>query len=60
MLAGAVLLARVEAGKWSQTEFTAMMDKGLTRNEDRLLFGLTVIADNEQKPEAEMKETAPV
>ena len=40
ILAGAVLLARVEAGEWPQADFTAMMDKGLTRKEDRLLFGL--------------------
>jgi hypothetical protein len=54
VLAGAVLLARVEAGEWSQTEFTAMMDKGLTRNEDRALFELPAIAETtaaEKAPE---------
>ena len=45
ILAGAVLLARVEAGEWPQADFTAMMDKGLTRKEDRLLFGLAVVED---------------
>jgi len=40
VLAGAVLLARVEAGEWPQADFTAMMDKALTRNEDRALFDL--------------------
>jgi hypothetical protein len=28
--------------------FTAMMDKGLTRKEDRLLFGLVVVEDAAQ------------
>ena len=45
VLAGAVLLARVESGDWPQTEFTAMMDKGFTRNEDRALFDLPALAE---------------
>ena len=53
------MLARVEAGEWPQTDFTAMMDKALTRNEDRALFGLAVIAGNDQKMEPGTNESVP-
>ena len=36
---------KVEAGEWSQADFTTMMDKELTRKEDRLLFGMAVVED---------------
>ena len=45
VLAGAVLLAQVETGEWPEAKFKAMMDKGLTRAEDRGLFGLPVLED---------------
>lgn len=54
ILAGAVLLAQVESGKWPEAEFKAMMDKGLTRNEDRALFDLPALAETgteEKAPE---------
>ena len=49
-----MLLARVESGEWPQTDFTAMMDKALTRNEDRALFELPALAETgtpEKAPE---------
>ena len=45
ILAGAVLLAQVESGEWPEAKFKAMMDKGLTRAEDRGLFGLPGIEE---------------
>jgi len=36
-----------------------MMDKGLTRNEDRLLFELAVVEEPAKDQEAEAKESAP-
>ena len=52
VLAGAVLLAQVESGEWPEAKFKAMMDKGLTRDEDRALFELAVSEESakEQKP----------
>jgi hypothetical protein len=49
VLAGAVLLAQVESGEWPEAKFKAMMDKGLTRAEDRGLFGLLVLEDADKK-----------
>jgi hypothetical protein len=46
VLAGAVLLAKVEDGSYPESEFKAMMEKALTRNEDRTLFGLSVTEDS--------------
>ena len=44
VLAGAVLLARVENGEWAKEDLQAMMDQALTRNEDRALFELPELA----------------
>ena len=54
VVAGAVLLAQVDSGEWPEAAFKAMMDKGVTRAEDRALFGLPVIktATKEEKPTA--------
>jgi multidrug efflux pump subunit AcrA (membrane-fusion protein) len=40
ILAGAVLLAKVESGDFDSRTFRRWMDKALTRREDRELFGL--------------------
>lgn len=52
ILAGAVLLAQVESGEWPEAKFKAMMDKGLTRDEDRELFALPLSEEpKDQKPQ---------
>jgi hypothetical protein len=38
ILIGAVILAKVERGEWPQARLLAMMDKALTRPDDRALF----------------------
>ena len=40
ILAGAVLLAKVEKGEFEEATLKAWMDGALTRPEDRQLFGL--------------------
>jgi hypothetical protein len=40
ILAGAVLLAKVEAGEFEEETLKRWMEKALTRPEDRVLFGL--------------------
>ena len=40
VLAGAAVLAKVEAGLWPQEDFLAMMDSFLSRASERELFGL--------------------
>lgn len=40
ILVGAVVLAEVERGEWNESEFMAKMDKALSRDDDRALFGL--------------------
>jgi hypothetical protein len=40
ILAGAIVLARVEQGRLPETEFRAWMDEALTRADDRALFDL--------------------
>jgi hypothetical protein len=40
ILAGAVLLSKVEAGEFGETVLREWMEKALTRPEDRALFGL--------------------
>ena len=40
ILAGAVLLAKVEAGEFEEETLKRWMAKALTRPEDRVLFGL--------------------
>jgi hypothetical protein len=42
ILAGAVLLAKVEAGEFEEEILKTWMEKALTRPEDRQLFGLVV------------------
>lgn len=40
VLAGAVLLARIEEGRFPESELRAWLDADLTRNDDRALFDL--------------------
>jgi hypothetical protein len=40
ILVGALLLARVEQGRFPRDELVAWLDDALTRDEDRKLFGL--------------------
>ena len=40
ILAGAILLAKVEAGDFDARTFKRWLDKALTRKDDRNLFGL--------------------
>jgi len=42
ILVGAVILAKVERGEWPQERLRELMDKALTRADDRALFGLPV------------------
>jgi hypothetical protein len=42
ILAGAVLLSKVEAGEFEEAVLKGWMEKALTRAEDRTLFGLDV------------------
>ena len=46
ILAGAVVLACVEDGRLSKTEFHAWLDQALERAEDRALFGLGTRAES--------------
>lgn len=41
ILAGAILLAKVEAGDFDPRTFKRWVDKALTREDDRKLFGLS-------------------
>ena len=41
ILAGSVLLAKVESGDFDNRTFKRWLDKSLTRADDRELFGLT-------------------
>lgn len=50
ILVGAAILAKVERGEWPQDKLLAMMDKTLTRTDDRALFGLPPLkGDADQK-----------
>lgn len=40
VLVGAVVLARVERGEWPADKLQEMLDKALTRDDDRALFDL--------------------
>lgn len=40
VLVGAIVLGRVERGELTQTVLTTWLEAGLTRDEDRRLFGL--------------------
>lgn len=53
VLVGAVILARVERGEWPADKLLSMMDKALTRTDDRGLFGLPPI-----KPTTSTEATA--
>ena len=40
ILVGAIVLAKVEQGVVAESDLRAWLDKGLTRGDDRTLFGL--------------------
>ena len=40
VLVGALPLAKIELGRFSETELRAWFDEVLTKNDDRALFGL--------------------
>jgi hypothetical protein len=40
ILIGAVILAKIEQGKFDEKKLRAMLDEALTRKDDRALFGL--------------------
>lgn len=40
ILVGATILARVQRGEWSESKMLDLLDRELTRPEDRALFGL--------------------
>ncbi len=40
VLIGAVVLARIEQGRFPETELRAWLDEALTRDDDRVLFDL--------------------
>ena len=42
ILVGALILARVEQGRFSGAELTSWLDEALTRPDDRALFGLAI------------------
>ena len=44
ILVGALILERVERGDWPRERLMAMLDAGLSRVDDRALFGLAVAA----------------
>lgn len=46
ILIGALILAKVERGDWSQEKLNEMLEKGLTRADDRALFGLPEFTSN--------------
>ena len=43
ILAGAILLAKVEAGEFESRTIKRWLDKALTRKDDRALFGLPAV-----------------
>jgi hypothetical protein len=43
ILVGAILLARVDQGRFSEAELRKWLDEALTRKDDRALFGLDTI-----------------
>ena len=45
ILVGAVILAKVERGEWPQERLCELLDKALTRADDRALFGLPTLAE---------------
>ena len=55
ILVGAVILAKVEHGEWPKERLRELMDKALTRADDRALFGLLPVPapPNQAGPSAE-------
>lgn len=49
ILIGGTILALVKRGEWTEAQLVAMLDRGLSQQRDRLLFGL----DAEPEPEGE-------
>ena len=45
ILVGAVILAKVEHGEWPKERLRELMDKALTRADDRTLFGLPTLSE---------------
>ena len=45
ILVGAVILAKVERGEWPKERLREWMDKALTRDDDRTLFGLPTLSE---------------
>ena len=43
ILVGALVLARVQQGRFSEGELKRWLDEALTREDDRKLFGLSVL-----------------
>lgn len=48
ILVGAVILAKVERGEWPQERLRELLDKALTRADDRALFGLPTLSEEGQ------------
>jgi hypothetical protein len=45
ILLGSVILSKVSRGEWTQTQLLQLADEGLTRPDDRALFGLPPLPD---------------
>lgn len=50
ILVGAAILAKVERGEWPESRLLELMDKELTRQHDRELFGLQNLGALPQTP----------
>ena len=44
ILAGAIVLAKLDQGELDQTQFYRWLDEALTRSDDRALFDLTALS----------------
>ena len=51
VLVGAAVLAKVQAGDWTNDQLLTLLDNYLTRNDDRVLFDLPTLPEPE--PEAQ-------
>lgn len=49
ILVGATILAKVEQGEWPESRLLELMEKSLTRADDRALFGLPNLPDSDTK-----------
>ena len=58
ILVGAVILATVEHGEWPKVRLRELMDKALTRADDRALFGLLPVPSEAGTPTEPSVETA--